>query len=176
LVLVGLAQRTFRLSTSMVGLDAGFLLERTEIGATLLRGGQDNQAGDEVTTVLGNVALGYRAAEVTNGRWTASVMPRFGVGSLLVTTKPEDGAGTSSADVYGDVAARVSVNALLWSVVGLTLNSEAGYGRGLVPIAQGASGTEEYTGLFLGVALLASVDLSSRKASKLWPPVSAKEQ
>ena len=81
----------------------------------------------------------------------------------------------SGTELYGDVAARVSVNALLWSVVGLTLNSEAGYGRGLVPIVHSPS-TGSYTGLFLGVALLASLDFSSRKASKLWPPVSAKEQ
>jgi hypothetical protein len=179
LAMLGIAQRTFNLSTStsMVGLDGSFLFERTEVGASLLRGYEIDEPTDngEVSTVLGNVGLGYRVAEVTNGLWTASVIPRVGLGALAVATTDNDGQRESGSDVYADVAARVSVNALLWSAVGLTLNSEAGYGRGVLPI-RGVQETRPYTGVFLGVALLASLDFSSRKADKLWPPVSAKEQ
>lgn len=175
----GVEQRTFRLSTSLVGLNAGFSLERAELGASLLRGDATTAEDESTTLVVGNLALGYRVAEVTNGRWTAAVIPRVGFGNLVATGTTsydvgEPGTGTAS-ELYGDVAARVSVNARLWSRLGLTLNSEAGYGRGLVAIVDGQS-TSELTGLFLGVELLGSLDFSSRKASRLWPPVSAKEQ
>jgi hypothetical protein len=176
LVMAGVEQRTFRLAMPMNGLDAGFSLNKAELGVSLLRGDVETSNGEELTTVVGNMAVGYRVAEVTNGRWTASVLPRFGIGSLVATTQPigaDQQKGTAS-ELYGDVAARISVNALLWSRIGVTLNSEAGYGRGLFRIVQGRS-TAPYTGLFLGVALLASLDFSSRKASRLWPPVSAKK-
>ena len=169
----GVEQRTFKLSTSLTGLNAGFSLERAELGASLVRGdvtegGASDETDDPLTVVVGNVALGYRVAEVTNGRWTASVMPRVGFGSLVLTVPSDDGTQGSSSELYGDIAARVSVNARLWSRVGLTLNSEAGYGRGL-SIADGPS-TSAYMGAFLGVALLGSLDFSSKKA-RLWPPV-----
>jgi hypothetical protein len=125
---------------------------------------------------VGNLALGYRVAELTNGRWTAAVIPRVGFGNLVATrsTTSEQPEAGATSELYGDVAARISVNALLWSRVGVTLNSEAGYGRGLVSIV--GPSTNSYTGLFLGVALLGSLDFSSRKASRVWPPVSSKEQ
>lgn len=163
----GVEQRTFKLSTSVTGLNAAFSLERAELGASLLRGDVLDQSETTLTAVVGNLALGYRVAEVTNGRWTASVMPRVGFGNLVVAVPP-DQVGTTS-ELYGDIAARVSVNARLWSRVGLTLNSEAGYGRGLVSITEGRS-TSAYMGAFIGVALLGSLDFSSKKA-RLWPPV-----
>lgn len=179
MAMFGVEQRTFRLSNSLVGLNAGFSLERAELGASLLRGDATTTEDQSTTLVVGNLALGYRVAEVTNGRWTAAVIPRVGFGNLVATGSTsyavnEPGTGTAS-ELYGDVAARVSVNARLWSRLGLTLNSEAGYGRGLVAIVDGQS-TGDLTGLFLGVELLGSLDFSSRKASRLWPPVSAKEQ
>jgi len=175
LAVFGVEQRTFKLSTALVGLDAGFSLERAELGASLLRGSADTQAG-EVNAVVGNLALGYRVAEVTNGRWTASVIPRVGLGNMVATSSPtEEGDANTASEVYADVAARVSVNALLWSRLGFTLNSEAGYGKGWLAIVDGPA-TTDFTGLFLGVALMASLDFSSRKASRLWPPVSAKEE
>ena len=174
LAMFGFEQRTFRLSTSLVGLDAGFSLEQAELGASLLRGTVQTSPTSKVTAVVGNLALGYRVADVTNGRWTASVTPRVGIGNLVTTVESEaDDEGSS--EIYGDVAVRISVNARLWSRLGVTLNSEAGYGGGVIPIVDGPS-TREHTGLFLGVALNGSLDFSSRKASKLWPPVSAKEQ
>ena len=168
----GVEQRTFKLSTSLTGLNAGFSLGRAELGASLLRGDVVDAKDNTRTVVVGSVALGYRVAEVTNGRWTAAVMPRVGFGSLVVAVPSNagtDGTQGSTSELYGDIAARVSVNARLWSRVGLTLNSEAGYGRGLVPIADGPS-TSGYMGAFLGVALLGSLDFSSKKA-RLWPPV-----
>lgn len=173
----GVEQRTFRLSTSLVGLNAGFSLERAELGASLLRGEATNPANETLTTIVGNLALGYRVAEVTNGRWTASVSPRVGFGNLVVAAPPDEEAGEAgtTTELYGDVAARVSVNARLWSRLGLTLNSEAGYGRGLVPIFDGPA-THRYTGLFLGVALLGSVDFGSRKNPRVWPPVRSDRQ
>jgi len=162
----GVEQRTFKLSTSLTGLNAAFSLERAELGASLLRGDVVEESEKTISAVVGNVALGYRVAEVTNGRWTASVMPRVGFGNLVAV--PSDQLGTTS-ELYGDVAARVSVNARLWSRVGLTLNSEAGYGRGLVSIS-GDESTSGYMGAFLGVALLGSLDFGSKKA-RLWPPV-----
>lgn len=173
----GVEQRTFRLSTSLVGLNAGFSLERAELGASLLRGQATSPADETLTTVVGNLALGYRVAEVTNGRWTASVTPRFGFGNLVVAAPPDEESGEAgtTTELYGDVAARVSVNARLWSRLGLTLNSEAGYGRGLLPIVDGPT-THRYTGLFLGVALLGSVDFGSRKNSRVWPPVRSDQE
>lgn len=167
---LGGEQRTFRLSTSLVGLNAGFSLERAELGASLLRGEATSSKDETLTTVVGNLALGYRVAEVTNGRWTASVMPRVGLGNLVVAAPSDSETGGAGTELYGDLAARVSVNARLWSRLSLTLNSEAGYGRGLVPILEGPA-TSAYTGLFLGVALLGSVDFGSRKNSRVWPPV-----
>ena len=173
----GVEQRTFRLSTSLVGLNAGFSLERAELGASLLRGQATSPADETLTTVVGNLALGYRVAEVTNGRWTASVTPRFGFGNLVVAAPPDEESGEAgtTTELYGDVAARVSVNARLWSRLGLTLNSEAGYGRGLLPIVDGPA-THRYTGLFLGVALLGSMDFGSRKNSRVWPPVRSDQE
>ncbi len=172
LAMVGVQQRTFRLANTLVGLDAGFSLEQAELGANLLRGSVGDPK-DGVSAVLGNLSLGYRVAEVTNGRWTASVTPRVGLGNIVATRgTAEQGRSSTASEIYGDVAARISVNARIWSRIGITLNSEAGYGRGFVAIADGRT-TADYTGLFLGVALLGSMDFSSRKTSKLWPPVSA---
>lgn len=168
----GVEQRTFRLSTSLVGLSAGFSLERAELGASLLRGEATSPNDETLSIVVGNLGLGYRVAEVTNGRWTASVMPRVGFGNLVVAA-PSDaatGEGRNASELYGDLAVRVAVNARVWSRLSLTLNSEAGYGRGLVAIVHGMA-TNDYTGLFLGVALLGSVDFGARKNPRVWPPV-----
>lgn len=170
---LGVEQRTFRLSNSLTGLSAGFTLERAELGASLLRGEPTSPYNRKLTEIVANLALGYRVAEVTNGRWTASITPRVGFGNLNLTAPANAEANqdaSSATDLYGDVAARVSVHARLWSRLGLTLNSEAGYGRGLVPVADGPP-TNDYTGLFLGVALLGSVDVGSPKNSRVWPPV-----
>ena len=170
---LGVEQRTFRLSNSLTGLSAGFTLERAELGASLLRGAPTSPTDRDLTEVVANLALGYRVAEVTNGRWTASITPRVGFGNLVLTAPADPDSrqpASSATDLYGDIAARVSVHARLWSRLGLTLNSEAGYGRGLVSIADGPP-TSDYTGLFLGVALLGSVDVGSRKNSRVWPPV-----
>lgn len=169
---LGVEQRTFRLSTSLTGLSAGFTLDRAELGASLLRG-EPGPEDRKLTEVVANLALGYRVAEVTNGRWTAAITPRVGFGNLVLTAPADPDSrqpASSATDLYGDIAARVSVHARLWSRLGLTLNSEAGYGRGLVSIANGPP-TNDYTGLFLGVALLGSVDVGSRKNSRVWPPV-----
>jgi len=176
LAMFGFEQRTFRLSTSLVGLNAGFSLEQAELGASLLRGTVQTSPTSDVTVVVGNLALGYRVADVTNGRWTASVTPRVGIGNLVTTAGPDgtEAEEEGASEIYGDVAVRISVNARLWSRLGVTLHSEAGYGGGVIPIVDGPS-THDHTGLFLGVALNGSLDFSSRKASKLWPPVSAKE-
>lgn len=173
----GVEQRTFRLSTSLVGLNAGFSLERAELGASLLRGETTSSNDETLTTVVGNLGLAYRVAEVTNGRWTASVMPRVGFGNLVVAAPSDEETGDSSTttELYGDVAARVSVNARLWSRLSLTLNSEAGYGRGLVAIVDGPP-TSGYTGLFLGVALVGSVDFGTRKNPRVWPPVRTEQE
>jgi len=173
----GIEQRTFRLSTSLTGLNAGFSLERTELGASLLRGDAISPKDETFTLVVGNLALGYRVAEVTNGRWTASIMPRIGFGNLVLAAPPDAAPGEAGAvfEVYGDVAARVSVNARVWSRLSLTLNSEAGYGRGLVALVDGPP-TNGYTGLFLGVALLGSVDFGARKNQRVWPPVRPETQ
>jgi len=173
---LGVEQRTFRLSNSLTGLSAGFTLERAELGASLLRGEPTSPSDRQLTEVVANLALGYRVAEVTNGRWTAAITPRVGFGNLNLTAPGNvetNEAASSATDLYGDIAARVSVHARLWSRLGLTLNSEAGYGRGLVSIAGGPGGppTNDYTGLFLGVALLGSVDVGSPKNSRVWPPV-----
>lgn len=189
---LGAEQRTFKLSDPLVGLAGGFGLDRAELGVSLLRGDFNTSTADTMNIILANVALGYRAAEVTNARWTASVVPRIGFGNLVATVEratddpdstgnPEPPAGEyqarsggTSAEFYGDLAARISVNARLWSMLGLTLHSEAGYGRGFVSLKKGEP-THHYTGLFLGVALVASFEFSSRKAPRVWPPVSAKD-
>ncbi len=169
----GVEQRTFRLSTSLVGLNAGFSLGGAELGASLLRGDLTPSQEQTYTMVVGNLGLGYRVAEVTNGRWTASVMPRVGFGTLVVATHSVE--ENDASQLYGDVAARVSVNARVWSRLSLTLNSEAGYGRGLLSTVDGVP-TNGYTGLFLGVALVGSVDFGSRKNPRVWPPVRTEQE
>src|SRR5690606_14657547 len=56
----GVEQRTFRLSTSLVGLSAGFSLERAELGASLLRGEATSPNDETLSIVVGNLGLGYR--------------------------------------------------------------------------------------------------------------------
>lgn len=154
-VSVGVEQRTFDLRTSLVGLHASFSLDRMVLGASLLRGQVSVKQGT-ITSMLGNLTVGYRVAEVINGRWTLAVSPRLGAGSVVATSSAVPGVSDGSAsDVYGDVAARVMVGTGLWKYFHLTLLSEAGYARGMIPTADGEPAAE-YAGVFLGVALLGS--------------------
>jgi hypothetical protein len=150
---VGVEQRTFDLRTSLVGLHAAFSLERAVLGASLLRGEVSTNLGS-ITSMLGNLTLGYRVAEVINGRWTLAVSPRVGAGSVLATSTANPGVHEASASrVYGDIAARVMVGAGLWRYLHLMLLSEAGFARGLILTAD-EKPVAEYDGIFLGVALL----------------------
>jgi hypothetical protein len=152
---LGVEQRTFELSTSLVGLYAGFSLERAVLGLSLLRGEAQTGLGT-ITSMLGNLSFGYQVAQVANGRWTLAVTPRLGVGSVLATSRAVPGARSRSAsEIYGDAAARILVGAGLWSHLHLVLLSEAGYARGMVVTADGDP-QADYPGVFLGVALAAS--------------------
>jgi hypothetical protein len=104
--------------------------------------------------MLGNLAVGYRVAEVMNGRWTLAVSPRIGAGSVVATGSANSGAADGSASrVYADVAARVMVGTGLWRYLHLMLLSEAGFARGMV-VTVDKKPEAEYAGVFLGVTLL----------------------